>query len=164
MLRLRLGHGLPQRAVAQSLRLSQEAVNSYMVRARRAGLGWPLPEGLDDTQLERLLYPPLADWIAAHVSMMAFFAGVPRQITQIVALHHRHQRLLGGPARLKESREVAALPQLRDTQLQAAQAGVQGICASSVTGPQVSSPKVRDPVAGIVLLSGVGARPPPDGV
>ena len=45
VLRLRLGHGLPQRAVAQSLRLSQGAVHGYMARARRAGLGWPLPKG-----------------------------------------------------------------------------------------------------------------------
>ena len=76
VLRLRLGHGLPQRAVAQSLRLSQGAVHGYMARARRAGLGWPLPEGLDDIQLEALLFPPpssvvaeqrpMPDWAAVH--------------------------------------------------------------------------------------------------
>ena len=60
VLRLRLGHGLPQRAVAQSLRLSQGAVHGYLARARRAGLGWPLPEGLDDAELEARLYPPPA--------------------------------------------------------------------------------------------------------
>jgi transposase len=58
VLRLRLGHGLPQRVVAQSPRLSQGAVHGYMARASRAGLGWPLPEELDDTRLETLLYPP----------------------------------------------------------------------------------------------------------
>ena len=76
VLRLRLGHGLSQRAVAQSLRLSQGAVHGYMARARRAGLGWPLPDGLDDAQLERLLYPPpsavaaeqrpVPDWAVVH--------------------------------------------------------------------------------------------------
>jgi transposase len=76
VLRLRLGHGLPQRAVAQSLRLSQGAVHGYLARARRAGLGWPLPEGLDDAQLEALLYPPppaiaaeqrpVPDWAVEH--------------------------------------------------------------------------------------------------
>ena len=45
VLRLRLGHKLPQRAVAQSLRLSQGAISGYLGRARRAGLSWPLPEG-----------------------------------------------------------------------------------------------------------------------
>ena len=76
VLRLHLGHRLPQRAVAQSLGLSQGAVHSYAARARLAGLGWPLPEGLDDAQLEALLYPPqpdvardqrpVPDWAAVH--------------------------------------------------------------------------------------------------
>lgn len=76
VLRLRLGHGLAQRAVARSLGLSQGAVHGYLARARRAGLGWPLPEGLDDQQLEALLYPPtpvlasaqrpMPDWAVVH--------------------------------------------------------------------------------------------------
>src|SRR5271168_2908632 len=76
VLRLRLGQGLPQRAVAQSLRLSQGAVHGYIGRARRAGLSWPLPDGLDDGQLETLLYPPpsavaaeqrpMPDWAVVH--------------------------------------------------------------------------------------------------
>jgi hypothetical protein len=55
-LRLWLGHGLPQRAIGQSLRLSQGAVHEYLKRAQRAGLGWPLPDGLDDVQLEAMLF------------------------------------------------------------------------------------------------------------
>ncbi len=76
VLRLRLGQRLPQRAVAQSLRLSQGTVNGYIARARRAGLGWPLPDGLDDAQLEALLFPPpssvaaeqrpVPDWAVVH--------------------------------------------------------------------------------------------------
>ncbi len=76
VLRLRLGQGLPQRAVGQSLRLSQGAVHGYIARACRAGLGWPLPEGLDDIQLEALLFPPpssvaaeqrpVPDWAVVH--------------------------------------------------------------------------------------------------
>jgi hypothetical protein len=62
VLRLRLGQGLPQRAVAQSLRLSQGAVHGYMARTRRAGLGWPLPEGLDDAELEAVLFPHRPRW------------------------------------------------------------------------------------------------------
>src|SRR3954463_14932845 len=58
VLRLRLGQGLPQRAIARSLGLSLGAVNGYVGRARRAGLCWPLPDGLDDGRLEALLYPP----------------------------------------------------------------------------------------------------------
>ena len=39
VLRLRLDQGFPQRAVAQSLGLSQGAVHGYVARARRAGVG-----------------------------------------------------------------------------------------------------------------------------
>jgi transposase len=76
VLRLRLGQKLPQRVVAQSLRLSQGAVSGYLGRARRAGLGWPLPDDLDDQRLEALLFPPppsllaeqrpLPDWASVH--------------------------------------------------------------------------------------------------
>jgi transposase len=73
---LRLGRRLSQRAVADSVGLSLGAVNGYLGRARRAGLGWPLPDDLDDERLERLLFPPppdvpaerrpVPDWAAVH--------------------------------------------------------------------------------------------------
>lgn len=61
VLRLRLAGGLSQRAIGRSLGLSQGAVCDYLNRARRAGLSWPLPELLDDEQLERRLFPPPPD-------------------------------------------------------------------------------------------------------
>ena len=79
VLRLRLGQGLPQRAVAQSLRLSQGAVHGYMARARRAGLGWPLPDGIDDIQLEALLFPPPSS-VAAEQRLMPDWAVVHREL------------------------------------------------------------------------------------
>ena len=76
ILRLRWENHLPQRAIAQSLRLSQGAVSDYLGRARRAGLSWPLPDGLDAAGLEALLFPPppdvpsdqrpMPDWAAVH--------------------------------------------------------------------------------------------------
>ena len=76
VLRLRFAHRLSQRAIGQSLRLSAGAVNGCLSRARRAGLGWPLPDELDDAQLETLLYPPpsaaatehrpVPDWAIVH--------------------------------------------------------------------------------------------------
>src|SRR6267378_6212985 len=59
LLRLRFESGLPQRAIAESLGLSQGAISTYLSRARAAGIGWPIPEELDDAQLEALLFPPL---------------------------------------------------------------------------------------------------------
>jgi hypothetical protein len=76
VLRLRFAQGLSQRAIGISLRLSTGAVNTYLNRARLAGLRWPLPDGLDDAQLETLLYPPppavaaeqrpVPDWAVVH--------------------------------------------------------------------------------------------------
>jgi transposase len=61
LLRLRWEQQLPQRVIANSLRLSQASVSDYLSRARRAGLTWPLPDGLDDAGLDALLFPPLPD-------------------------------------------------------------------------------------------------------
>ena len=57
ILRLRWGQGLPSRAVAQSVRCSPSTVSDCVGRAQIAGLSWPLPEELDDEQLETRLYP-----------------------------------------------------------------------------------------------------------
>jgi transposase len=76
VLRLRLAQRLSQRAIGKSLGVSTGAVNICLGRARRAGVSWPLPAGLDDAHLERLLYPPppavaseqrlVPDWAAVH--------------------------------------------------------------------------------------------------
>jgi|SRR5665213_132885 len=57
LLRLKFGNGLPGRVIAASLGLSKGAVNDYLARAVAAGLSWPLPEELNDTALERRLFP-----------------------------------------------------------------------------------------------------------
>ena len=79
VLRLRLGHGLPQRAIGQSLRLSQGAVSEYLKRARRAGVGWPLPADMDDVRLEALLFPPPLD-VPAELRPMPDWAAVHREM------------------------------------------------------------------------------------
>ena len=61
VLRLRFASGLSQRAIGRSIGLSQGAVFAYLDRARRAGLGWPLPAELDDDRLETRLFPPPPD-------------------------------------------------------------------------------------------------------
>jgi transposase len=74
VLRLKNGQGLSERQIAASLGLSKTTVGTYLRRARRAGLNWPLPDGLDDDGLELLLFPaaptvpdpdrPMPDWAA----------------------------------------------------------------------------------------------------
>ena len=75
---LRLHHdgGLSERRIAASLGIGHGTAGEYIRRARDAGLRWPLPEGLSDEELERLLFPrapdipanhkPLPDWPAVH--------------------------------------------------------------------------------------------------
>jgi hypothetical protein len=76
VLRLRLGHGLSERLIGQSLGLSARAVNGYLSRTRRAGIGWPLAESLTDERQEALLFlsppdvpadqRPIPDWSSVH--------------------------------------------------------------------------------------------------
>jgi transposase len=58
ILRLRLGLGLSLRDVGRSVRVSSSTVSDCVSRAVVAGLGWPLPDGMDDALLEARLYPP----------------------------------------------------------------------------------------------------------
>ena len=78
LLRLRWEQHLPQRAISQSLRLSQASVSDYLNRARRAGLTWPLPDGLDDARLEALLFPPLPDVPSDQRPVPDWSSGAPR--------------------------------------------------------------------------------------
>ncbi len=76
VLRLRFEHGLSHRAIGQSCGIGLSTAREYIVRAKAAGLSWPLPEGMDDGALERLLFPPplkpgeadraLPHWPAVH--------------------------------------------------------------------------------------------------
>jgi transposase len=68
--------GMSKRKIAVSLGVSATAAGECIRRARRAGLTWPLPDGLSDEALERQLFPPPAvaakdrrpqpDWAAIH--------------------------------------------------------------------------------------------------
>ena len=87
VLRLKHDSGLSERLIARTLQVSNGAVNSYLQRARVAGLPWPLPDSLDDEALERLLFPPAApkadtrpvpDW--THVERELRRRGVTRAL------------------------------------------------------------------------------------
>ena len=76
VLRLRWGCGLSERTVAASSSLARSTVAKYTQRAKEEGLSWPLPEGLTDEGLERLLFPSghedavgprfMPDWMEVH--------------------------------------------------------------------------------------------------
>ena len=58
VLRLRFEHGLSHRAIATSCGVGITTAREYLVRAKAAGLSWPLPGGMDDAALEERLFPP----------------------------------------------------------------------------------------------------------
>jgi hypothetical protein len=75
-LRLKWACGLSKRAIGRSCQISHSTVSEYLKRAEAAGLKWPLPEGLDEDSLYRLLFPEmvagrqaiqvLPDWEEVH--------------------------------------------------------------------------------------------------
>ena len=49
--------GLTQREIAQSIGVSPTTVAEYTRRAVSAGISYPLPEGMSETELQNRLYP-----------------------------------------------------------------------------------------------------------
>lgn len=56
ILRLKYEMGLGVREISRSVGVSHGTVINYLKRAEAAGLGWPLVDSVDDTELQRLLF------------------------------------------------------------------------------------------------------------
>jgi transposase len=56
VLRLRHSTDLSLEGIARALNISKGVVAKYLKLATEAGIGWPLPDELDDGALERRLY------------------------------------------------------------------------------------------------------------
>jgi transposase len=86
LLRLKFELGLSERKIAMAVSISRSAVSECVSRVAAAGLTWPLPEVLDDAQLEQRLYPakpqaidiPWPDF--AHMQRELSRPGVTRQL------------------------------------------------------------------------------------
>jgi transposase len=76
VLRLRHALGVSERQMAVTVGISRSTVSEYLRRAAVIGITWPVPEGLDDGELERRLFTPpifdpaparpLPDWSYVH--------------------------------------------------------------------------------------------------
>jgi len=76
VLRLRHALGVSERQIAITTGVSRSTVGEYLRRAAVIGISWPVPEGLDDAELERRLFTPagfhegstkpLPDWTKVH--------------------------------------------------------------------------------------------------
>ncbi len=85
--------GLTERQIARSLGVARSTVGECLRRAAKAGIGWPLPLGLDEVTLERRLYPPstvradarpAVDWAAMHAELR-------RKGVTLFLLHQEHK-------------------------------------------------------------------------
>ncbi len=56
VLRLKYENSLSDSKIAQSLSIARSTVSDYINRAKVAEISWPIPEGMDETGLERLLF------------------------------------------------------------------------------------------------------------
>ena len=81
VLRLKWERGLSNRQIAAACGVSRPTVSEYLRRLAEAGLNWPLPEDLGETQLEQLLFPPPPD--------------LPAQVRGIPDWHQIHDELKG---------------------------------------------------------------------
>jgi transposase len=76
VLRLRHALGVSERQIAVTVGVSRSTVGEYLRRAAVIGITWPVPDGLDDGELERRLFTPptfdptparsLPDWSYVH--------------------------------------------------------------------------------------------------
>jgi transposase len=57
VLRLSYQCGLSARQVALSANISRSTVKDYLIRAERAGIDWPVAEGLTEQQIDERLFP-----------------------------------------------------------------------------------------------------------
>jgi len=74
--RLKFECDLSNRQIAKSCNIARSTVAEYLFRFQQAALSWPLPQDIDDNQLEQLLYPqlpvvpadqrPVPDWPYIH--------------------------------------------------------------------------------------------------
>ncbi len=69
--------GLSNREIGRICRISHTTVSNYLLRLDQEGLSWPLPDNLNDADLERRLFPPpeprrlarkrgVPDWVYIH--------------------------------------------------------------------------------------------------
>lgn len=88
VLRLKFAASLSHRQIAAALRIGIGTVSNYLAAFERAGLPYPLPPELDETDLGRLLFPPassasppsfaLPDFASIHEQLR--IKGVTRQL------------------------------------------------------------------------------------
>ena len=82
VLRLTYEQGCSRRAVGRAYGVTQSTVSKLLRRARKMGLSWPLPEGMDEAELQEQLYGRRARRKGKRQGGEPDF-GVPSQMTHL---------------------------------------------------------------------------------
>lgn len=100
VLRLKYGAKLSHRQIAAACGISKGGVGKFVSLAEAKGIGWPLPEGVDETTLENWFYPAREspsqfvdpDWFHVHQELKR--KGVTLQLlwSEHVAIHAEKAR------------------------------------------------------------------------
>lgn len=78
VLRLKHACGAPERQIATSVGIGRTTVGEYLRRAAAIGITWPVPDSMDDAELEQRLFTPASfdppsrptpDWAYVHAEL-----------------------------------------------------------------------------------------------
>lgn len=83
VLRLHYELQLNQRQIARSCGIGQATVHDYLQRAEAAGVGWPLPEDWDESQLQAKLFGPATVGTVEPPRSCPDFAAVREQMQRV---------------------------------------------------------------------------------
>ena len=95
VLRLKFDHHLTNRQIAKSCGISHVTVRKYLDLAEQRGINWPLPEDIDDEQLEERLYANLSRPVsnkAAMPSMEYLFRELKRKHVTLQLLWYEYKQ------------------------------------------------------------------------
>ena len=95
VLRLKFDHHLTNRQIARSCGISHVTVRKYLDLAKQRGINWPLPEDVDDEQLEERLYENLfrpASNKAVMPSMEYLFRELKRKHVTLQLLWYEYKQ------------------------------------------------------------------------
>jgi transposase len=84
--------GLSQRQIAASTGVGKTTVVQYLARAQRAGISWPLPDGMDAGALDAALFPAVAAEMVNRARPVPDWREINRELKD--PRHHVTRRLL----------------------------------------------------------------------
>ena len=100
VLRYRHSTGLSLEAIARALNISKGVVSKYLRLASETGLGWPLPDDLDDTALEKRLFqlPTARAPTFAEPDYAQVHQELKRKGVTLILLWEEYHQTVGGTA------------------------------------------------------------------